>query len=126
MSTRETSVLVVDDDELVRRYVDRVLRDAGYRTALAANAGEAMKVDWTDGPFDVLLTDLLMPRMNGDELARRLRISQPDLHVLYFTGFSDRLFIDRAVLWDGEAFLDKPCKPRGLLDAVKQAAAPAV
>jgi CheY-like chemotaxis protein len=118
-------ILVVDDDELVRRYVDRILREAGYRTALAADAGQAMKISWTDGPFDVLLTDLLMPGMNGDELARRLRISQPELHVLYFTGFSDRLFIDRAGLCSGEAFLDKPCKPRGLLEAVAQAAAPA-
>jgi two-component system, cell cycle sensor histidine kinase and response regulator CckA len=123
---RPISILVVDDDELVRGYVDRVLRHAGYHTAMATDANEAIRMAWTDGPFDLLLTDLVMPRMNGDELARRLRLSQPNLPVLYFTGFSDRLFIDRATLWHGEAFLDKPCSPKGLLDAVSQVAAAAV
>jgi CheY-like chemotaxis protein len=123
---RPIRVLVVDDDELVRRYIDRVLRDAGYHTAMAADANEAIKLAWTDGPFDLLLTDLVMPRMNGDELARRLRLSQPDLPVLYFTGFSDRLFIERTALWHGEAFLDKPCSPRGLLEAISQVAAAAI
>jgi two-component system, cell cycle sensor histidine kinase and response regulator CckA len=119
-------VLVVDDDELVRCYIDRVLRGAGYHTTLATDANEAIQLAWTNGPFDLLLTDLVMPRMNGDELARRLRLSQPHLPVLYFTGFSDRLFIERETLWDGEALLDKPCSPKGLLDAVSQVAASAV
>jgi CheY-like chemotaxis protein len=56
--------------------------------------------------------------MNGDELARRLRLMQPDLPVVYLTGFSERLFVERRVLWQGEAFLDKPCTPKGLLEAV--------
>jgi two-component system, cell cycle sensor histidine kinase and response regulator CckA len=120
------SVLVVDDDELVRCYIERVLRGAGYHTAMATDANEAIQLAWTDGPFDLLLTDLVMPRMNGDELARRLRLSQPRLPVLYFTGFSDRLFIEREALWDGETFLEKPCSPKGLLDAVSQVATSAV
>ena len=116
--TEPISVLVVDDEAPVRCYVDRVLRKAGYRTAIAEDAIEAMRIASTDGPFDVLLTDLLMPEMNGDELARRLRVNQPDLPVLYVTGFSDRLFSERPLLWEGEAFLDKPFTPKGLLEAV--------
>lgn len=115
---RPLTVLLVDDEEQVRLYLDRVLREAGYRTSIAKDGFEATRVAYAEGPFDVLLTDLLMPQMNGDELARRLRIMQPDLPVLYLTGFSDRLFIERQVLWQGEAFLDKPCTPRGLLEAM--------
>ncbi len=60
----------------------------------------------------------MMPRMRGDELARRLRQGEPELKVLYLTGFSDTLFKEKATLWQDEAYLDKPCTLRGLLEAV--------
>jgi FixJ family two-component response regulator len=56
--------------------------------------------------------------MSGDELVRRLRGSEPNLKVLYLTGFSDHLFKEKVTLWADEAFLDKPCSPKGLLEAV--------
>jgi CheY-like chemotaxis protein len=56
--------------------------------------------------------------MDGDELAARLRQSWPDLKVLYLTGYSQALFGNRALLWEGEAFLGKPCSPAELLEAV--------
>ncbi len=59
-----------------------------------------------------------MPQMDGDELAARLPQSWPDLKVLYLTGYSQALFDNRARLWEGEAFLEKPCSPAELLDAV--------
>jgi CheY-like chemotaxis protein len=111
-------VLVVDDESAVRTFVDRVLRDAGYHTALAASGPEAVKIAELFGPFDLLLTDLLMPGMTGDELARQLREHEPDLKVLYLTGYSDQLFREKAILWQGEAFLDKPSTVNGLLEAV--------
>jgi CheY-like chemotaxis protein len=61
-----------------------------------------------------------MPQMDGDALAARLRHDAPDLKVLYLTGFSQSLFETRSVLWDGEAFLDKPCAPAALLEGVSQ------
>jgi two-component system, cell cycle sensor histidine kinase and response regulator CckA len=60
----------------------------------------------------------MMPEMNGDELARRLRAQDPDLRVLYLTGHSEKLFAERMVLWEHEAFLDKPFTPAALLEAV--------
>jgi two-component system cell cycle sensor histidine kinase/response regulator CckA len=60
----------------------------------------------------------MMPQMQGDELARRLRQRQPALKVLYLTGYSDQLFKDKITLWEDEAFLDKPCSVKGLLEAV--------
>jgi two-component system cell cycle sensor histidine kinase/response regulator CckA len=117
-SPRNISVLVVDDEEPVRRFVERVMREAGYTTAVAADGAEAIQVAATLDPFDVVITDVMMPRMSGDELARRLRASRPLLKVLYLTGFSDRLFKDKVTLWEDEAFLDKPCSINGLLEAV--------
>jgi two-component system cell cycle sensor histidine kinase/response regulator CckA len=111
-------VLVVDDEESIRKFVDRVLKDRGYRTTLAADGHQAVALAETEGPFDILITDLMMPEMNGDELARRLRQAEPGLKVLYLTGYSDRLFRDKVTLWEDEAFLDKPCSIKGLLEAV--------
>jgi two-component system, cell cycle sensor histidine kinase and response regulator CckA len=112
------SALVVDDEELVRRFVDRVLREANYRTSLAADGVEAIKLAAEHGPFDILVTDLMMPEMMGDELARRLRQNDPGLKVLYLTGFSDHLFKEKVTLWQDEAYLDKPCSVKALLQAV--------
>jgi FixJ family two-component response regulator len=62
--------------------------------------------------------DVVMLQMRGDELGRRLRLQDPDVKVLYFTGFSDRLFQSRQTLWEYEAFLEKPVTVAGLLEAV--------
>ena len=74
--------------------------------------------DARNDPFDLLLTDVNMPQMTGDELARRLRHDEPTLKVLYLTGYSDQLFKDKNTLWQDEAFLEKPCTIAGLLQAV--------
>src|SRR5690349_19694975 len=85
-------VLIVDDEESVRRYVERVLHEAGYETAVAAGGPEALATAERIGRFDALVTDVMMPDMTGDEVARRLRATDPKLKVLYLTGHSDRLF----------------------------------
>ena len=112
------SVLVVDDEEPVRRFVDRVLREGNYRTMLASDGSDAIKVAAEHGPFDIMVTDLMMPQMTGDELARRLRQNDPRMKVLYLTGFSDSLFKEKVTLWQDEAYLDKPCSIKSLLQAV--------
>jgi CheY-like chemotaxis protein len=86
------SILVVDDEESILRYVDRILTEAGYRTTLAANGAEAIIAAARGGRFDLLLTDVAMPEMSGAQLALKLRETDPDLKVLYLTGYSDRLF----------------------------------
>ena len=111
-------VLVVDDEESVRRFVERALREAGYQTTMAADGLEAIEKCSTQKTFDIVVTDVMMPKMTGDELARRLRQLEPGLKVLYLTGFSDRLFKEKVTLWQDEAFLDKPCSVKGLLEAV--------
>ena len=110
-------VLVVDDDQAVRDFVDRVLREAGYRTMVAGSGPEAIELAAKE-PIDLLLTDVNMPQMTGDELARRLRHDEPSLKVLYLTGFSDQLFNEKTTLWQDEAYLEKPCTIAGLLQAV--------
>jgi two-component system cell cycle sensor histidine kinase/response regulator CckA len=111
-------VLVVDDEEPVRKFVDRVLREVGYETTVAGDGPDALQAVQRMESIDILVTDVMMPQMTGDELARRMRHDLPGLKVLYLTGYSDRLFKDKVTLWEDEAFLDKPCSVKGLQQAV--------
>jgi len=115
---RPISVLIVDDEPSVQRFVERVLSDAGYSTKVAGDGPEALETASRMDEFDLVVTDVMMPQMTGDELARRLRAQHPKVKVLYLTGFSDRLFKEKVTLWADEAFLDKPCTVKGLLEAV--------
>jgi len=117
-SSPPSNILVVDDEESVLRFVARALREAGYNTSIATGGAEALEVAKTMASLDVLVTDVMMPGMTGDELARQLRQTEPELKVLYLTGYSDRLFKEKAALWADEAFLDKPCTVKGLREAV--------
>ena len=111
-------VLIVDDEEAIAKFVARALQPSGFVTASASSGAAAIAMAETFAPVDLLLTDLMMPGMNGDELARRLRARDPDLKVLYLTAFADKLFAERMTLWENEAFLDKPCSLVGLQQAV--------
>jgi two-component system, cell cycle sensor histidine kinase and response regulator CckA len=115
---RGQTILIVDDEEGIRTFVHRVLSEAGYKTSIAVDGPQAIQIASTLDPLDLLLTDVMMPQMTGDELGRRLRLLRPSLKVLYLTGYSDQLFKEKVTLWEDEAFLDKPCSPRGLLEAV--------
>jgi two-component system, cell cycle sensor histidine kinase and response regulator CckA len=112
------TVLVVDDEEPIRKFVDRVLQDAGHQTVLASDGPEAIELASKLASLDILVTDVMMPLMAGDELARRLRQLQPSLKVLYLTGYVDNLFKEKVTLWEDEAYLDKPCSIKSLLQAV--------
>jgi two-component system, cell cycle sensor histidine kinase and response regulator CckA len=111
-------ILVVDDQFVVRNFVSRVLRQAGYHTETASDGGVAIKVAETFQPLQLLLTDLKMPGMHGTELARAMRARDPGLKVLYLTGHADAAFKEALTLRTGEAFLEKPCTVTGLLEAV--------
>jgi len=121
MNDRPHRILVVEDDDAIRDLVARVLREVGYETRVASNGVEALGLFETEASCDLLLTDLLMPEMPGDELVRRARALHPDLKVLYLTAYSDRLFAGRSALWQDEAFIDKPITIIGLRQAVSLA-----
>ena len=116
-TTRAFRVLAVDDEAGIREFVACALRQPGYEVRVAADGVEALQVAETQGPFDLLVTDMMMPQMRGDELARRLRQAHPDLKILYLTGYSGKLFEMRPLLWEDEAFLEKPVGVQGLLEA---------
>ncbi len=111
-------VIVVDDEPAVRAIVRRMLEPVGYLVEEAEDPRQACDTINKSGPLDLLIADFRMPEITGDEVARRFRAAKPDVKVLFITGFADDLFAERSLLWDGEAFLEKPFTKKGLLEAV--------
>lgn len=110
-------VLVVDDEPAIRTIVRRTLERVGYVVDEADDPLHVCETIDERGHLDLLVSDFRMPKLTGDEVARRCRRSRPDLKVLFITGFADDLFDDRRTLWEGEAFLEKPFNRDGLLEA---------
>ena len=112
------AILAVDDEPGVLALVRRCLDDERVTLIEATSGKDALEQVTKGAPLDLLITDLRMPEMEGDELARRVRTRDPDLKVLYLTSHADRLFEARQQLWADEAYLDKPFTREGLREAV--------
>lgn len=111
-------LLIVDDEPAMCELVTTILSAAGYDTTAIVHSADAVKRIEDGEHFDLAVLDVMMPGMTGDELARRLRLRDPDVKVLFVTGFSEALFTARPLLWGGESFLEKPFTPAGLCEAV--------
>jgi CheY-like chemotaxis protein len=115
------TVLLVEDDPAVRGLTHEVLTDAGYHVLEAASGPEALElVDNYIARIDLLLTDVVMPRMNGRELARRLEELRPGLPTLYMSGYAPGAIVHQGVLEPGLAFIAKPLRPADLTRKVRQ------
>jgi CheY-like chemotaxis protein len=114
------AILAVDDEPGVLALVRRCLDDERV-TLFEATSGKDALEQIPKGPsLDLLITDLRMPEMEGDELARQVRALDPNLGVLYLTSHADRLFGVKPQLGAEEAYLDKPFTREGLREAVAQ------
>jgi CheY-like chemotaxis protein len=112
-------ILVVDDDDDVRKFAARVLRDKGYRVIEAANGGVALVLLQQGLPIELLFTDVVMPgEPDGLALAERAKKLHPDLRVLYATGFAGAHRFGRHAV-HGKV-LSKPYRPRQLTSEIEQ------
>jgi CheY-like chemotaxis protein len=106
---RGETVLLVEDEAAVREVTHRILTRAGYRVVAFGDSVEALKVaDRLEEPVDLILTDVVMPRMNGKELASRIAELWPDTKALYMSGYTDEAIVDHGVLEPGIHFISKP------------------
>ena len=115
------TLLLVEDDERLRTLARNVLRRAGYRVLDAANAGEALLIcEQHEGAIDVMVTDVVMPRMSGHQLAIRLRSTRPSMRVLSVSGYTDDTVLHHGVESGQLAFLGKPFTPTALMKKVRE------
>ncbi|MBK7947469.1 MAG: PAS domain S-box protein [Deltaproteobacteria bacterium] len=117
---RET-VLLVEDSRPVRKLVERTLHRRGYTVLPAESATAALRhCSRHEGPIDLLLTDVVLPRMAGPEIARRAQQLRPGIRVLYMSGFTDETLTQHGLSNSGPELLEKPFSSAALLGRVRQ------
>lgn len=115
------TILVVEDEPIVRRVVTKALARAGYRVLEAGDGVEALSLAAShDGPIDLALTDVVMPRMNGRDMARQLLLARPSVRVLYMSGYAEDVIVKRGILEAGIAFIEKSFTPDSLNRKVRE------
>ena len=115
------TILLVEDEDGVRELARDILRSSGYTVLEGRNGAEGLLLgERHQGALDLLLTDVVMPRMSGRELAERMVSLRPELSVLYMSGYTDDAVIRHGVLGSDTAFLQKPFTPAALVQRVRE------
>ncbi len=120
LSGTET-ILVVEDEEAVRKLVRRTLEKQGYQLLVAASGTEALElVARNSGQIHLVITDVVMPQMGGRQLVERLKALRPEIRVLFVSGYTESSVVRSGNLIEGEMFLQKPFTPLALARRVRQ------
>jgi len=120
--TGAETVLVVEDNQQVLDITLKVLARYGYRTLAARNGDEAVRVGRDfEGKIHLLVTDVIMPGMNGKELAERLRSERPDMKVLFMSGYTENIIVQKGILPTDIHYIQKPFSFEGLARKVRDA-----
>ena len=115
------TVLLVEDKEIVRKLVRKILRKQGYKVIEACNGGEAfLKYEADSGNIDVLLTDVIMPEMSGRQLYERLLQINPELKALFMSGYTEDTIASHGILEENINFIQKPFRPQELASKLRQ------
>ena len=115
----------MEDDEPLRTLAREILSIQGYTVLDATSPSEALRLaDAHPGPIHLLLTDVVMPQMNGRQVADHLLAARPGLKVLFMSGYTDAAIVEHGVLEPGTHFLQKPFTPDGLSRKVREALGP--
>jgi CheY-like chemotaxis protein len=114
-------ILLVEDEAMVRTLAREALNGHGYRVLEAANGRQAMQiVKAYQGPLHLLLSDVIMPGMNGPELAQQIKAFRPDMKTLYMSAYADEVLGPRGVISAGVNCLQKPFTPAILVHKVRE------
>lgn len=115
------TVLLVEDDEAVRALARRTLEGKGYAVMEASDGEEALRIATSHDGIDVIVTDLTMPRLSGEELAARIRERKPHAGIVLMSGFSEVSLVREGRILEHGHFLEKPFTPNALVDVVREA-----
>jgi two-component system, cell cycle sensor histidine kinase and response regulator CckA len=115
------TILLVEDQAALRLLAEDLLSEAGHRVLSAGNGRAALELaERHNGPIDMLVTDVVMPEMNGPDLAEQLSLKRPGLLVLYVSGYTDHALLDRGAVESAAGFLHKPFPPDALPGKVEE------
>ena len=117
----EETILLVEDEEIVRNLAQEILQTYGYSVLTAANGSEGLRIGREfEGPIELVITDVIMPLMSGREMAEKLREMRPNLGVIFMSGFTDDAIVHHGVLDESMFFIQKPFSPDALAAMARQ------
>lgn len=120
LPTGAETILLVEDEDIVRKVAARTLARQGYKILEAKNGKDALEVSSVyNDTIHLLLTDVVMPGMNGRQLAEMMVVSRPEVKVLYMSGYTENLIVTRGILKSGISFLEKSFTPESLCTKVR-------
>ena len=119
--TGNETILVAEDEEGVRRLLRHVLEVRGYKVLEASDGEQALRLYQQSGPVHLVVTDMIMPRLGGRELAKRLAILDPNVRIMFMSGYTDDVLVRTGELASGMVFLQKPLRPETLASKVREA-----
>jgi DNA-binding response OmpR family regulator len=109
-------VLLVEDEEMVLHLLREVLEENGYRVVVAGNGRAGLRIcEEFDGVIDLMITDVVMPEMNGRQLAEEIALTRPATRVLFMSGYTDDAIVRHGILAANMSFIQKPFLPAALL-----------
>jgi signal transduction histidine kinase/CheY-like chemotaxis protein len=122
VATGNETVLLVEDEESVRRLLSHILHRRGYQVLEASNAPEALEIFCKkEADIHLVLTDMVMPKMSGRDLAREIRRMKPEMKVIFMSGYTNDVLIRTGALSPGMSFLQKPLRPDVLAAKIREA-----
>jgi len=119
-TSKGETILLVEDEDTVRKFIQRILAANGYDVLEAKEGEAALRLVKEHPSIDLVLTDVVMPKMNGGALAEKLKLLQPDINILFMSGYASNIFLSKGLLDPGARFLQKPFNQAELLQKVKQ------
>jgi two-component system, cell cycle sensor histidine kinase and response regulator CckA len=120
-TSNSETILVVEDEPEVRDLVTNILQGEGFKVVAAQNGEEALRAAESNvGNIDLVLTDIVMPGMSGGELVQQLIALQPEMRVLYMSGYTKYTVFNPGVLESVNSFIWKPFAPKDLLRKVRE------
>ena len=115
------TVLIVEDEDSLRKLLRTVLKHRGYKVLEAENGEDALRIsNEHEGTIDLMITDVVMPKMGGKETTERLELLHPQMKVIYMSGYTDDAIVHHGVLAPGLNFLEKPFSPEKLAHKVRE------
>ncbi len=115
------TILLVEDEEAVRESYGMILEEAGYRVLEATDGEDALDRFLEHGAeADMVITDVIMPKIDGKTLGDEMRKTRPDMKVLFMSGYAKEILVEKGILVEGSDFVTKPVKPFELLNKVRE------
>jgi CheY-like chemotaxis protein len=121
MPSGTETILLVEDEEMVRKLSRKILEECGYTVVEAENGTEALSIfEAGDSDIDLLMTDVVMPQMGGRELSEKLTLKLPNIKILFTSGYTDDAIVRHGVIETNTNFIQKPFSPEALANKIRE------